>query len=154
MLIGFDKTFACFIAENTLSRESSPAKRVHQQAEHCSELQASSLVSCLDVACGLFEKNGRRECTTARYEVAWSDRYGRPAVQQADARRVVVDYATLDADGVAGAIRPDPEARIGEDRGIREGRDIVGSSLHANTTAIEGDQRVINEGMAAKRATR
>jgi len=103
---------------------------------------------------GLLERNRRAECTTARYEVAWSDRDSRPAVQQADPRRAVVKYATLHADDVAGAIRPDPEARIGEDRGIREGRDIVGSSLHANTTAIEGDQRVINEGMAAKRATR
>ena len=103
---------------------------------------------------GLFEKNRRGECASARYKVTRSDRYSRPAVQQADPRRVVVDYASLDADDVAGAIRLDPEARIGEDRGVRKGRDIVGRSLHANTAAIEGDQRVINEGMAAERTAR
>ena len=101
----------------------------------------------------LFEKNRRGECTSARYEVARSDRHSCPAVQQADPRRAVVEYASLDADDVAGAIRLHREARIGEDRGVRDGRDI-GSPLCVNTAGIEGDERVIDEGMAAVRAAR
>lgn len=102
---------------------------------------------------GLLEKNRRGECTSARYEVARSDRHSCPAVQQADPRRAVVEYASLDAEDVAGAIRLHREARIGEDRGVRDGRDI-GSTLHVNTAGIEGDERVIDEGMAAGRAAR
>ena len=101
----------------------------------------------------LLEKNRRGECTSARYEVARSDRHSRPAVQQADPRRAVVEYASLDADDVVGAIRLHGEARIGEDRGVRDGRDI-GSPLYVNTAGIEGDERVIDEGVPAGRAAR
>jgi hypothetical protein len=73
------------------------------------------LESCLDAReRGLLEKNRRGKCTSARYEVARSDRDSRPAGQQADPRRAVVEYASLHADDVAGAIRPHRETRIGE----------------------------------------
>jgi hypothetical protein len=112
------------------------------------------LESCLDAReGGLLEKNRRGECTSARYEVARSDRDSRPAGQQADPRRAIVEYASLDADDVAGAIRPHREARIGEDRAVRDGRDI-GSTLGVDTAGIEGDERVIDEGMASVRAAR
>src|SRR5438552_1725972 len=103
------------------------------------------LESCLDGReGGLLEKNRRGECTSARYEVARSDRDSRPAGQQADPRRAVVEYASLDADDVAGAVRPHRETRIGEDRAVRDGCDI-GSPLHVNTAGIEGDERIIDE---------
>lgn len=63
------------------------------------------------------------------------------------------EYASLDADDVAGAIRPHRETRIGEDRAVRDGCDI-GSPLHVNTAGIEGDGRIIDEGMAGVRAAR
>ena len=65
----------------------------------------------------------------------------------------MVEYASLDADDVAGAIRLHREVRIGEDRGVRDGRDI-GSTLHVNTAGIEGDERVIDEGVPGARAAR
>src|SRR5437773_5481831 len=83
--------------------------------------------------------------TSVRYKVAWSDRDSRPAIQQADPCRAVVEYATLHADDVVGAIRPHGVARIGEDIAVRDGRDI-GSTLRVNTAGIEGDERVIDEG--------
>ncbi len=58
---------------------------------------------------GLLERTDRGECTSARYEVAWSDRDSDPASQQADPRQAVVEYA---------------KARIGEDLGVRDGPDI------------------------------
>jgi len=70
----------------------------------------------LDALRGLRERNRRVECTSALYEAAWPDRDSHPAVQQADRRRAAVEYASLDADDVAGAIRPRRETRIEEDR--------------------------------------
>jgi glycosyltransferase involved in cell wall biosynthesis len=102
---------------------------------------------------GLLKKNRRGECTSARYEVARSDRHSCPAVQQADPRRAVVEYASLDADDVVGAIRLNGEARIGEDRGVRDGRDVT-SGRHVNTAGIKEDVRVIDECVPAGRAAR
>jgi len=107
----------------------------------------------LDALRGLRERNRRVECTSALYEAAWPDRDSHPAVQQADRRRAAVEYASLDADDVAGAIRPHRETRIGEDRAVRDGCDI-GSPLRVNTAGIEGDGRIIDEGMAGVRAAR
>ena len=88
----------------------------------------------MDALRGLPERNRRVECTSALYEAAWSEGDSHPAVQQADRRRAAVEYASLDADDVAGAIRPHRETRIGEDRAVRDGCDI-GSPLHVNLFA-------------------
>ena len=106
------------------------------------------------------ESKRRGECTSARYEVARSDRHSRPAVQQANARRAVVEHASLDADDVVGTIRLHGEIRIGEDTGVRNGR-YIGSALRVNTAEtgtgcppIEEDERVIDEGVPATRGAR
>ena len=102
---------------------------------------------------GLVERNRRVECTSTLCEVAWSDRDSDPAVQQADRRRAAVEYASLNADDVAGAIRLHREDCIAVDFSIHEGRD-VSSTLRVNTAGVEGDERVFDEGMAAVRAAR
>src|SRR6202521_3861154 len=102
---------------------------------------------------GLSERNRRGECTSALYEVAWSDRDSDPAVQQADRRRAAVECACLDAHDVVGAIYLHRKDCIGVDLGVRDGRD-VSSTLRVDTPGIEGEERVFDEGMAAVRAAR
>src|SRR5262249_21175211 len=101
----------------------------------------------------LLEGERRAEGTRAVKEIGASDRYGGAAGQQAGPSRVVVQHAAPNADDVAGALRLETEAGVGEDDCVRDGRYVCGA-LNVYAARIGEDVGVLDGSVSAIGAAR